>query len=332
VSFYQIASNTFLDLIMKLSIVTTLYHSANYIDEFYQRMTEEAQKLVGNNYEIILVNDGSPDNSLDIAIELTKLDDKVLVVDLSRNFGHHKAIMTGLSYASGDFVFLIDVDLEEEPEWLSEFYITLINEDKCDVVFGVQNQRKGGWFERFSGWLFYSLFNTLTGFRFPRNWVTARLMTQRYVHALLKHQEREVSIGGLYLLTGFKQTPQFIDKHSSASTTYTFAHKLSLLINSVTSFSNKPLVGIFYTGNFILMVAGVYTLYLIINWLLGTPLSGWTSVMASVWLLGGLIISFIGVVGVYLSKIFSEVKQRPYTIIRQLYSSGVKNGVEEKLF
>jgi putative glycosyltransferase len=154
----------------------------------------------------------------------------------------------------------------------------------------------------------------------PENVVTARLMTRRYVDALLTHDEREVFMAGLWHTTGFDQRPQTITKHSTSQTTYSFSRKLSLLVNSVTSFSNAPLIGIFYIGVAMSLLAGGYTLYLLSYWMFfAKPLSGWTSVMASIWLLGGLVISFIGVVGIYLSKIFSETKRRPYTIVRQIY-------------
>ena len=117
------------------------------------------------------------------------------------------------------------------------------------------------------------------------------------------------------------QRPQAVQKHSTSQTTYTLRRKLSLLVNSVTSFSNAPLVSIFYVGLAISLLALVYICYLVLTWLyIEKPLSGWTSVMASIWLLGGMIISFIGIVGIYLSKIFSETKQRPYTIVRQVYA------------
>jgi len=153
----------------------------------------------------------------------------------------------------------------------------------------------------------------------PENVVTARLMTRRYVNALLRHEEREVFMAGLWYITGFDQRPYVIKKHNTSETTYTFRRKMSLLVNSVTSFSNTPLVSIFYIG--ISLFALAYIAYLVTHWLfLAKPLAGWTSVMASIWLLGGMIISFIGVVGIYLSKIFSETKQRPYTIVRQIYA------------
>ena len=304
---------------MKLSIVATLYNSEAYIVEFYQRSSAAAKQLVGDDYEIILVNDGSPDNSLDIAVQLTETDNHVVIVDLSRNFGHHKAMMTGLAHASGQLIFLIDSDLEEEPEWLTGFSEQMSSE-KCDVVYGVQEQRKGGLFERWSGQWFYSFFNALTGIKLPANVVTARLMTRRYVDALLRHEEREVFMAGLWYITGFIQSPRIIKKHQTSETTYTFRRKISVLVNSVTSFSNTPLISIFYIGISISLFAGIYIAYLVFNWMfLAKPPSGWTSVMASIWLLGGMVISFIGVVGIYLSKIFSETKRRPYTIVRQIY-------------
>jgi glycosyltransferase involved in cell wall biosynthesis len=116
----------------------------------------------------VLVNDGSPDNSLDLAIKLTEQDSHVVVVDLSRNFGHHKAMMTGLAHAKGELIFLIDSDLEEEPEWL-EAFLQQMRQDCCDVVYGVQERRKGNWFERWSGQWFYRFFKALTGLTLPEN-------------------------------------------------------------------------------------------------------------------------------------------------------------------
>lgn len=304
---------------MKLSIVATLYQSAPHILEFHQRASATAKQLVGEDYEIILVNDGSPDDSLKIAVRITEADSHLVVVDLSRNFGHHKAMMTGLRQAKGECVFLIDSDLEEEPEWLHVFSLKMESQI-FDVVYGVQEYRKGHWFERWSGQYFYRLFKVLTGLALPENIVTARLMTRRYVNALLRHEEREVFMAGLWYITGYSQYAQTIKKHSTSESTYTLRSKLSLLVNSVTSFSNAPLIGIFYIGIFLSLFSLIYIGYLFIHWIfLAKPLSGWTSVMASIWLLGGMIISFIGVVGIYLSKIYSEVKQRPYTIVRQVY-------------
>ncbi|MDO9399231.1 MAG: glycosyltransferase family 2 protein [bacterium] len=306
---------------MRLSIVATLYQSAPHITEFHQRASAVAKQLVGEGYEIILVNDGSPDNSLEVAVQLSESDNHVVVVDLSRNFGHHKAMMTGLSSASGQRVFLLDSDLEEEPEWLLSF-TRQMDAEASDVVYGIQSKRKGGFFEQITGGFFYRVFRLLTGLAQPNNIVTARLMSRRYVDALLLHRERELNIGGLWIVTGFKQCQQIIQKHSTSPTTYSLSQKFRHLVNAVTSFSSLPLVFTFYSGLFISISALGYIVYLTIRYLfIASPPDGYTSIIASIWLFSGLIIFFIGVQGIYISKVFSEVKQRPYTIVRHVYKN-----------
>ena len=304
---------------MKLSIVSTLYRSADYVDEFYRRATLVACEWAGDSYEIVFVNDGSPDKSLEQAVAWSRKDPRVVVVDLSRNFGHHKAMMTGLAHSLGDWIFLLDSDLEEEPEWLPAFATHLARQGD-DVVFGVQRARKGGWFERWSGGLFYRLMAAISGVEMHPNMVTARLMTRRYVDALLLHEEREVDIGGLWSITGFAQSAFTVTKHSTSATTYTMSRRVAVLVNSITSFSNWPLVAIFYIGVSIFLVSAIATAAVIVQWvLLDQAVSGWTSLIVSVWLLGAMIISFLGVIGIYLAKMFSEVKRRPYTIVREIY-------------
>jgi putative glycosyltransferase len=303
---------------MYLSIVTTLYYSAPYINEFYQRISIESQKLT-DDYEIIFVNDGSPDDSLGVAVKLHQKDERVRVIDLSRNFGHHKAIMTGLSYARGELIFLLDSDLEEEPELLSLFHEHYQSSD-VDVVYGVQKIRKGNMFEKISGEIFYNLFNMISSYPVPRNLITARLMSQRYVRALVDHKDKEIFLAGLWAITGFKQVPLVVKKYSKGESTYNFFRKLSIATNSITSFSNKPLIFVFYLGALISLISAIAVIVLIIRRLFfNVLLSGWSSLIVSVWFLGGLTIFCIGLIGVYLAKIFSETKNRPYTIIRQIY-------------
>jgi putative glycosyltransferase len=303
---------------MDLSIVTTLYYSAPHLEEFYNRVCEAAEKATGD-YEIIFVNDGSPDNSLEIAISLCERDGRVKVVDLSRNFGHHKAIMTGLGQARGELVFLLDSDLEEEPELLGRFYSELKNSG-ADVVYGVQEARKGGFFERVTGSVFFRLFNLLSSYPVPADLITARLMSNRYVASLIEHQDREVFLAGLWAITGFKQVPCVVKKHDKGSTTYSLGRRISNLVNAITSFSSKPLVFIFYLGSVVVLLSTVAGLYLIVRRIFfGVYLAGWPSLIVSVWLLGGLILFCLGIIGIYLSKIFMETKQRPYTVIRQVY-------------
>ena len=306
-----------------LSVVATLYRSAPGLAEFHARATAAARALAGDSYEIVFVNDGSPDDSLDRAIAIAGADPHVVVVDLSRNFGHHKAMMTGLDHARGERIFLIDSDLEEDPAWLAEFDGVMARTGS-DMVYGVQATRKGGTFERWSGEAFYTLFNWGTGLNLPRNLVTARLMTRRYVEALLLHREREVFLAGLLHITGFAQTPVEVLKLSLSPTTYTLRRKLGLMVNSITAFSNAPLVFIFHVGVTISVLALGYIVWLTVNRVFFSAIqSGWTSLIASVWLVGGLNILFLGVIGIYLSKIFTETKQRPYTIVRKVHGRHV---------
>jgi len=192
--------------IMLLSIVATLYNTEPHLLEFYQRITQCAQEIT-HDYELILVNDGSPDNSLELAVSLHEKDQRVKIIDLSRNFGHHRAIMTGLSYAQSDYVFLIDSDLEEPPETLKVFWEEIQGAKDFDVVFGVQGKRRGGWLERVLGTLYYKLVNWLSDVKIPENYLTVRLMTQRYTRNLVQYRERELNFSVLTELVGFKQKP-----------------------------------------------------------------------------------------------------------------------------
>lgn len=310
---------------MRLSIVSTLYASQPYLEEFCRRASDAARQ-VASDFEIVLVHDGSPDRSLETALAIRERNPHVKVIDLARNFGHHKAMMTGLAHARGDRVFLIDCDLEESPELLTQFHAEL-ERTGADVVYGVQSRRRGSAFERATGALFYTLFNAITSQPIPRNLVTVRLMTQRYVRALVSHQEREIMIAGLWTITGFRQVPLAIDKPRKGRSSYDVRRKIAHLVNSVTSFSSTPLVFIFYLGLSISAFAGVFGMYLVIRRLFfGVLMEGWPSLIVSVWFLGGLTLLCIGVIGVYLAKVFMEVKQRPYTIIREIHEAAVNAG------
>lgn len=302
----------------QLSIVTTLYHSATHLAEFHRRISEAARAIT-EDYEIILVNDGSPDDSQRIAVELSRSDERVSVVELARNFGHYRAIMTGLAQARGEWVFLIDCDLEEDPALLQSFW-DQAHADDIDVVYGVQRARKGRFFERISGSIFYSLINQLSTTPVPRNVGTIRLMRQPYVRALVRHRDREIFLAGLWSLTGFRQQPLEFDKHSTSATTYSLARKVSAFVNAITSFSTKPLVFVFYVGILISMASAVAGGYLLVRRIFfGEYLVGWASLIVSIWFIGGVTIFSLGVIGIYLSKIFAETKRRPYTTVRSLH-------------
>ena len=304
---------------MTISVVTTLYNSAPYIEEFYRRIVAQIRQLQVD-CEIVFVDDGSPDNALEVAINIAQQDSRVLVVELSKNFGHHKAMMTGIAEAHGDLVFLIDVDLEEPPEVLSEFY-RLLKEKSVDIVFGIQQERHGTWFQRVSGEAFYHLYNLLSTNVIPRNQLRARLMTRRYVDALLRHKEQLFMIEILCNLTGFKQIAFPMNKTGyKGITSYTLARRIRLFINGITMSSNRPLIYIGYLGAFIVFLATIYTAFVLVEYLLGvaTP-DGWTSLIISTWFLGGLTIFSLGIIATYLSVMFEEMKGRPYSIIAKIH-------------
>jgi len=312
--------------VMKLSIVSTLFHSAPYIREFYDRVRREAE-LLTTDFEMIFVNDGSPDNSLDIALTLQKDDPRIRVIDLSRNFGHQKAMITGLDHAFGDLVFLIDVDLEEPPEILGPFHQTLCQEN-ADVAYGVQSPRHGPWLTRTLASLFYLLFRFLSEFDIPRDSLTARLMTKRYVEQLVRHKEHLSNIIGLWELTGFRQVPVPVRKNPfKGTTTYTFRRRMAIAIFAITAFSSKPLRFIAYLGFAMTALCALYIIFLLVDYFLfHIEVSGWTSVIVSVWFLGGIILFCLGIISTYLAVIFTETKNRPYTVIRQIYTSKEQSG------
>jgi putative glycosyltransferase len=303
---------------VKLSIVTTLYGSAPYLRDFHRRCRAAAGEVT-DDVEFVLVNDASPDDSLGVALELQGQDPAVRVVDLARNFGQHKALLTGLDLARGDRVFCLDSDLEEDPGWLVDFHRRM-EESGADVVFGVQRTRKGGLFERLSGSLYYALFRMLSSYPVPPNQAAARLMTRRYVESLVAHRDQEVYLAGLWAITGFEQIAVPVDKADKGHSSYSLRKKLGLMLSSVTSFSNVPLVLIFYLGMTVTVVSVSAALVALVAKLFFIDFDvGWPSLIISVWLLGGLTFLSLGVIGMYLSKIFTETKDRPRTVIRHIY-------------
>lgn len=305
---------------VKISVVATMYYSAQYLRAFYDRMVK-AVKQITDNYEIIFVNDGSPDDSLEIALQIRASDQRVSIVDLSRNFGHHRAILAGLSFTKGDLVFLIDCDLEEAPENLYSFYKEMLQDSDCDVVYGIQKKRRGTLSARLFASCFYKALNFMSGAEFDPLAVVSRLMSRRYVQSLLTFREREIFLLGICAITGYKQKPLKIDTLYKGKTVYTFAKKFNLAITAITSLSSYPLILIFYIGVIMSICAMLGVLSVAADKVIyGTTLLGWTSLIVSVWLVGGLIIIMMGIIGLYIAGIFNEVKRRPLVIIKKVHA------------
>ena len=301
---------------MKVSVVTSLYNSAPYIVEFYHRCVAAITPYYPE-LEFVFVEDGSPDGSLQTARSLFHSPYSITVLQLSRNYGAMRAMMIGIAHATGDLVFLLDSDLEEPPELFSRLHDALRlddgQDDPVDLAYAIQTKRKGGFFEQVSGALFYRLFNFLSSVRVPQNAMVCRLMTRRYVRALVSHTETEIFFGGLAVLTGFRQAGVSSEKKHKGSSTYSIRRRLSVSLNALISFSDRPLFLIFALGISVSAVTSVYVIYLLfrIVFLNYAYAPGWSSLLLAVSLFGGLTLSALGVVGLYVGRILREVKRRP---------------------
>ena len=313
---------------MKVSVVTTLYKSAPYIQEFFQRARQTILNVT-EEIEFIFVDDGSPDHSSSIVRELiaSEQNSQIKLAQLSRNFGHQIAIMTGLKLATGDLIFLLDVDLEEPPEIFLEMHERMMlaqreNKEPIDVVYAYQTSRKGGIFERFTGGFFYKFFNLLADVPIPMNAATVRLMTKAYVDTVVTFEERELFLNGVFVLAGFNQVGIPFTKYSKGTSTYSVMKKLSMATRGITSFSTKPLVFIFIFGATVSMfsIIGILSVVARILFLQTRFDAGWPSLILAICFFGGMILAAIGVIGIYIAHVFSEVKQRP-RVIKNIYSS-----------
>ena len=305
---------------MLISVVTTSYNSSKHINEFIKRI-----RIIFENksfeYEIIIVDDGSTDNSLNIIKNSQLSFGNIILIELSRNFGHHPAIHCGLEHASGDLIYLIDSDLEEEPELFEEFYNELKGND-LDLVYGQQKVRRGNLIEKISGNIFYLCLQKFGGFEVPRNMVTARLMNKKYLEAYLSFKEKEFLLGGITILTGFKQKGIHIIKKRIHKTNYTFLKKVQVLVRNTTNYSSRPLYILFCSGLIISIISILMILYLFyLSIFRDIEVSGWLTIVALSWLGIGITIFSNGILAVYLKTIFIEVKGRPITIIRNIYKS-----------
>jgi putative glycosyltransferase len=307
----------------QLSIVTSLYRSAPFVEEFHRRMVAATEKVV-TSFEIVYVNDGSPDDALQRVLELAREDPRVVVVDLSRNFGHHLAFMAGLEHSRGERIFFIDVDLQEQPEWLERFDAEQ-RATGAEVVFGCQPARQGGLYRRFRGALFYWLFNLLSDITIPPNPCTVRLFSRRYADALLQLRDANLFLAGNYAWAGYRQVGLPVQKSERQGlSSYGPLRLLRLFVTAIASFTAAPLRLIFFFGVAISTVSLLLGLFFLLQKLLNPShvVSGWASVMVSIWFLGGTIIMICGVLGIYLSMVFGETKNRPRYLVRAVVRAG----------
>lgn len=306
---------------LQLSVVTSMYRSEAFLSTFIDEMTRAIAVAGITSYEIVFVNDGSPDRSRELLRAACDLNPSIKLLDLSRNFGHHKAVVAGLAHTRGDLVFLIDCDLEVRPAELGRF-VQMMQQGHPDVVYGVQDQRKGGLIERIGGGLFWRLFNHLSQTAVPPNVLTERLMTRRYVDALLSLGDRNVFLGGMMYWAGFRQVAITVTKaQRTGRSTYSLRRRLSLFVEAVTSFSTVPLKLVLLAGLVVTACALLGVIVLVLRKLLDPSaiLMGYTSLMLAVVGMGGLVLTTLGILGLYISRIFTQTQNRPLYIVRDFY-------------
>lgn len=316
----EINSSSTFNQMPQISIISTMYRSRPFLEIFLDTCLETLSEMQVQNFEIVLVNDGSPDSSLAYALERKFDVPELVVIDLSRNFGHHNAMQAALHIARGELIFMIDCDMEVSPASLPMFYNKLM-ETSCDLVYGYQEYRKGGWFERLSGGLFWKGFNWLSDTKIPESISTERIMTRRFVDALLKMGDHNLFLGGMMIWTGFSQIGLPLKKKMrKGKSTYTLSKRIKLMANAVSSFSSYPLIWLFNTGITITLFSFGYGIYLIFRKLVfDDTILGFTSIMAFMAFSLGILTTSIGILGIYTGKIFNQVQNRPNYIIKDIY-------------
>lgn len=303
-----------------ISIVSTMYRSRPFLERFLAECLEALQSIGNPSFEIVLVNDGSPDDSLDYAVNARNALPELVVVDLSRNFGHHYAMQAGLQQARGERIFLIDSDLEVSPLTLVDFKAKQ-DATGADVVYGYQEARKGGLFEKTSGGLFYTAFNLLSDTKIPPNLATERIMTRRYVDALLRLGDHNLFMAGMMSWAGFTQIGMPLQKKQrDGESTYTLLRRVKLMVNAVSSFSVLPLTWLFNIGISITLISFLFLAYLLGRKIFfDDTMIGYTSLMGLMALSLGITTTSMGLIGIYLGKVFSQVQNRPTYIIKDIY-------------
>lgn len=303
-----------------LSIVVPMFNEAENIGPFYERL----KKVLDNNgesYEIICVNDGSTDATLENLLKLREKDPNIKVVDLSRNFGKEIALTAGLDFSSGMAVIPIDADLQDPPELIPQLVAKW--KEGYEVVYAVRKSRLGeSLFKKLTAHLFYRLAEKIMDINIPRDTGDFRLMDRSSVDALKNMRERNRFMKGLFAWVGFKQFAIYYerDPRHKGKTKWNFFKLLNFAIEGITSFSYVPLRLATYIGLVIALMSFFYAAYIMISTLIyGNPVPGYPSLITIILFLGGVQLICIGILGEYMGRIYNEVKQRPVYVIRKTF-------------
>jgi dolichol-phosphate mannosyltransferase len=305
-----------------LSVVVPCYNEKGAIKELYRRVTKVCRNLVDGNYELILVNDGSSDETWPILQQLADRDDRVVAIDLSRNHGHQLALSAGLSLARGERILVIDADLQDPPELLPQ--MMQLMDEGADVVYGQRLAREGEtWFKRVSARVFYRLLLRLTDVPIPLDTGDFRLMSRRVLDTLLAMPECQRFIRGMVAWIGFRQVPlhYYRDKRFAGETKYPLHKMLTFAVDAITGFSILPLRISLYLASLFIGFAGLLMIYVLSSWLYLGAVPGWTSQFMGMLIFASVQLFSLAVIGEYLGRIYMQAKHRPLFIIREIVTA-----------
>ncbi len=304
-----------------VSLVIPIFNEELLIDTLAERCLAAMQRI-SPYFEIICVDDGSSDNSLALLKKWHAVDNRIKVVTLSRNFGHQAAYTAGLTYAKGDYIAMMDGDLQDPPELLPEMHDKLLkSNDEIDIVYGKRTKRGEELQKALAIRLFHKIFKQVSGIDAADNVGNFSIFNRRSLEAFLRLEERNRYLPGLRFFIGFKQdyVEYARDDRAAGEAKMTFGKLVRLALDALFSFSDMPIKLCFWTGVtgiFVLFMAGVYALFSKIT---GTAYIGWSSLSLSIYFLGSVQLLFLGVIGEYVFRIYRETQRRPIFLIRKIY-------------
>lgn len=307
----------------RLSAVVPCFDEEQSLIALFERLTQACAAAVGDDYEVVLVDDGSTDATWSLITQLARRSPQVVGVGLSRNHGHQLALTAGLTICTGERILIIDADLQDPPELLGAMMELM--DRGADVVYGQRESRRGeSWWKRLTAAMFYRLIGFLTDTQIPRDTGDFRLLSRRALDILLAMPERHRFVRGMVSWIGLRQEPlgyTRAERHAG-HTKYPLRRMIHLAFDAITGFSVRPLRIASYLGLLLAVLAMAVFAYTLFRWLSGATVPGWTSVMAVILILGSAQMVVLGVIGEYLGRLFMESKRRPLFIIDRLIADG----------
>jgi dolichol-phosphate mannosyltransferase len=303
-----------------LSIVVPCYNEEECLAELHGRLTAAARSVVDEDYEIVLVNDGSRDHSWEMMRSLSAADPRLVAINLSRNHGHQLALTAGLDLCSGKRILIIDADLQDPPELLPAMIVEM-DERGADVVYAVRRARAGETaFKRGTAKLFYRLLSRLAEIEIPRDTGDFRLMSRRALDALLSLPEQARFIRGMVAWVGFRQVPIAYDRaeRHAGQSKYPLSKMIRFALDAVTGFSTAPLRMASHIGLWLVAASLLLVAYIAVGFFTGSAIQGWTSLMLVVVVLGAVQMFVLGMIGEYLGRLYMESKHRPLYIVAEI--------------